>query len=99
MYTNTINPYEFYKTYHGHSIEHLTELLYELKSLDPSKKIVYLVGDSSLDNKYWLPTTYVPALNNYENILKPKLMKPDVNYHLNSYLQESPYVAVNVAVE
>lgn len=95
-----ISSQEFYKTYHGHPTNHLKDLLIGLKKLDPAKNCVYLSGDSSLDNKFWLASgDYRPALNGYEHILEPTLMKPDVCYHLNKFLKNSNYYAINCAIE
>lgn len=95
-----INSYEFYNNYHGHTIDNLVKLIYLLKEHNSDKKIVFLAGDSSLDNKYWLTSEpYVKAINNYEYVLQPSLMKPDLNYHLNYFLQDSPYISINCAIE
>lgn len=42
----------FFAEYHGHTIPHLEAVLRGLRS--QGKKIIFLVGDSSLDNKHWL---------------------------------------------
>ena len=39
------------------------------------------------------------AINGYESILEPKIMKPDICYHLNQFLENSKYIAINAAVE
>ena len=39
--------------------------------------VIYLAGDSSLDNKFWFSQQAV-ALNGYENMLDPPTMKTDV---------------------
>jgi hypothetical protein len=49
---NKISSHDFYKNYYGHPIASLELLLQQLKH--DCKSIVYLCGDSSLDNKYWL---------------------------------------------
>ena len=93
--------HEFYHTYHGHSSAHLNALLRCL----PHAHRIFLVGDSSLDNKYWLlsggPKSTVPACNGYEGILSPPRSFPDIAHHLNFLLsaQRLPYVAINAAVE
>jgi hypothetical protein len=106
-----INSYNFYSEYHGHKIEHLDTLLHGLKKLD-IKNYIYLAGDSSLDNKYWLfgknesflknESSFLKnedAINGYEHILEPPEMKPDIAYHMNTLLVDSNYYVINTAVE
>jgi hypothetical protein len=55
----------YYNEYHGHKVEHLREVHGELRkgpdSVDPvsggggRRPLVWLAGDSSLDNKFWIP--------------------------------------------
>jgi lysophospholipase L1-like esterase len=85
----------FYGEYHGHRVEHL-ELLHKALGARPR---VWLVGDSSLDNKYWLPRTVTaPAINGYEALLDPPFAPRDVCYALNERIG-SDAVAINCAVE
>jgi hypothetical protein len=44
----------FYNNYHGHKVKDLQKLYKHLKNINPDKHFIYLAGDSSLDNKYWL---------------------------------------------
>lgn len=83
----------FYKTYYGHDKKYLDIILSKNK-----KKVIYLAGDSTLDNKYWIED-YAAAINGYEKILTPPIMKTDVSYFLNKYLQQSKYMVLNCAVE
>jgi hypothetical protein len=61
-----------------------------------------LAGDSSLDNKYWIPSTGqrnsipIPAI--YKAALDGNLIKPDVAFWLNS-LFGNDATALNLAVE
>lgn len=99
---NTINSINFYGEYHGHKISHLTILLNELKKQDPNRNFAYLAGDSSLDNKYWLLNDEEEnAVNGYQHILKPPVMKPDIAYHMNKLFESnnSNYCAINTSVE
>ena len=48
-----ISAAEFYGNYYGHPLDQLGELLDSLKSFNSSRGIIYLAGDSSLDNKFW----------------------------------------------
>jgi hypothetical protein len=50
-----------------------------LMSASPNgeRPIIFLAGDSSLDNKYWFPPlVYRPAENGYDSILDPPAMPP-----------------------
>lgn len=97
---NTIDANDFYKEYYGHQISHLRILFDGLKKQNDSKKFIYLAGDSSLDNKHWLfVDKKEKAINGYEHILKPPLMKPDVAYHMNKLLVNSDYYVLNTAIE
>jgi lysophospholipase L1-like esterase len=101
---------EFYREYHGHRVEHLERLLSHLvrRSTNASTgpgppRVIWTAGDSSLDNKYWFPDQ-VSAVPAYRDILDPPVMKPDVTYWLNHFLDESSppptkTVAINAAVE
>ena len=70
------------------------------------KSLIFLAGDSSLDNKFWLqfcpPPRRARALNGYERALRPgDLMHRDVCYWLNRAALDSglDVVCVNAAVE
>lgn len=97
---NKINSVDFYNNYFGHTYEHLKILHRELLSSSSSaSSIVYLAGDSSLDNKKWV-SGQEDATNGYETVLDPPRMKTDVAYHLNKLLeQSSSKVCINSAVE
>jgi hypothetical protein len=97
-----VNTDKFYREYSGHPVSDLKLVHDELrraKQPEP-QRIVYLAGDSSLDNKYWLHDFY-DAVNGYENILSPPKMKGDISYHMNKlFSQVKPeYVTINTSVE
>lgn len=71
----------FYQTYHGHEPMHLQVAHTALRK--NHQGLIFLAGDSSLDNKFWFRDT-APALNGYEDFLRPPLMKKDICYWLNS---------------
>ena len=52
------------------------------------KRFIYLAGDSSLDNKFWLGEADAPAINGYEAVLQPARMRKDVSYWLNQLAAE-----------
>jgi len=95
-----MDSYSFYNFYTGHSLTHLQILYNTIKKLTPQSKIVYLAGDSSLDNKFWiLDEKTKKAVNYYQLVLNPPEMKPDICYHLNYLLRGSHYICINCAVE
>lgn len=90
----SVNAREFYAEYIGHPLDALASVHDILRA--NGKRIVWLIGDSSLDNKHWLyssslkPVTdraFAPAVNGYEHILSPPKMVQDVCYHLNKQLE------------
>jgi hypothetical protein len=98
--TTKINAHEFYNEYHGHKISHLKILLGCLKRLNSHRNYIYLAGDSSLDNKFWLSNELsLSAINDYQYILEPPLMKPDIAYHMNKLLDGNKYCIINTSIE
>lgn len=95
----------FYGHYHGHPLEQLRVLVTELRARDPLRPIVWLVGDSTLDNKAWVAdAAALRACRGYERVLRPPRCAPDVAAWLNELLQHAgqppqALVAVNAAVE
>ena len=100
-----INPFTFYGQWKGHPISDLSAFHSLIKSERASKPVVYLAGDSSLDNKFWVPSAGprgeplpvdVPVV--YESFLDPPRPKPDVAFWLNHFLGDKA-TALNTAVE
>jgi hypothetical protein len=97
-----INRAKFYGQYKGHPLEDLA-LFREITVAErPAKPIVWLAGDSSLDNKYWTNKTIgelgikVPSI--YEKTLNDPRPKVDVAFRLNEALGERA-TCINTAVE
>lgn len=104
----------FYSTYHGHNVNLLENTLRLLRDMhDEAAVTIFLAGDSSLDNKTWLfnqgapaeswrpASSYAPAINGFEKILRPPRMVCDVTYWMNQILADikgSAYV-LNTAIE
>ena len=76
----------FYQTWHGHSIDHLGHVLSQLRQQNYSR-LIWLAGDSSLDNKAWVATHREPASAAYQSILSPPLSVPDVSHWINVELE------------
>ena len=91
---------DFYGEYHGHRVEHLEVVERHLRS--QNKGQIFLVGDSSLDNKFWFNNRCVPK-NGYEDILSPPGArgKPDIAHCLNKECvrRRLPLSAINCSVE
>ena len=96
---------EFYEPYHGHSVAHLETVAARLRAQGTNGKrrgLLWLCGDSSFDNKYWLAGEgLVAARNGMGAILHPPFSPPDIAALVNALLEaEAPHLAcVNVAVE
>lgn len=97
-----IDSTKFYATWEGHTVEDLEKFKAITSEARPNKPIIYLAGDSSLDNKYWVketgqfkdvktPDVYVKALENADP-------KPDVAFWLNHLLGDSA-TCINGAIE
>ncbi|KAJ3495460.1 hypothetical protein NLG97_g3380 [Lecanicillium saksenae] len=102
-----INTSQFYFEYKGHQIVDITAFFDITTARRPDAPIVYLAGDSSLDNKYWLPSTspgsgYAVPTESIPEIYKLTLQKPypkaDVAFWLNHRLGVQA-TALNLSVE
>eukprot|EP00927_Polykrikos_kofoidii_P078254 TRINITY_DN75101_c0_g1_i1.p1 TRINITY_DN75101_c0_g1~~TRINITY_DN75101_c0_g1_i1.p1 ORF type:complete len:372 (-),score=55.50 TRINITY_DN75101_c0_g1_i1:292-1347(-) len=78
---HSIDSSSFYATYHGHDVD-LLSIAHDALRMK-HRSIIFLAGDSSVDNKYWI-RRWAQAVNGYEEILFPPTMKTDVCYWLNS---------------
>mmetsp|Transcript_8262 Transcript_8262/g.10747 ORF Transcript_8262/g.10747 Transcript_8262/m.10747 type:complete len:300 (+) Transcript_8262:148-1047(+) len=90
----------FYEYYHGHRVEDLQDLHQSLTQQNPDAPCIFLMGDSSLDNKHWFfesgnkrnqmhnKSFTSEAVNGYENVLRPPRMVQDVAYWLNYFAME-----------
>jgi hypothetical protein len=91
----------YYEEYHGHLINHLSVVHSSLKT-SPERACCFLVGDSSMDNKYWLGGESAAAINGYENVLTKKMVK-DVSYWVNKSLVDKgvgkDFFCINASVE
>lgn len=102
--TTKINTSRFYYEYKGHQIADINTF-YQLTTVArPSTPIIYLAGDSSLDNKYWLPSTASTSLPTpsapeiYHLCLTKPYPKADIAFWLNHHLGARA-TALNLAVE
>jgi len=95
----TVPSSSFYQEYHGHTLAHLDALHAAVRR---GRSVVWLLGDSTLDNKHWIDER-VAACNGYEAVLKPSKSRPDVAHWLNSEMVarglDQRMVAINTAVE
>jgi hypothetical protein len=100
----------YYQEYHGHRIPDLQGVLRGLRKLGKSS-VIFLSGDSSLDNKHWLYTgikaescmdSSVDAVNSMDTLLSPARSIPDVAHWLNVECNDHKHAAwacLNTAVE
>jgi len=104
-FVKRINPAPFYGQWSGHPLSGLTTLYNIARTERPNTPIVYLAGDSSLDNKAWVTSSgpggdalpvVVPDI--YNAFLDPPQPKPDVAFWMNHFLGPRATV-INAAVE
>ncbi|EMC97990.1 hypothetical protein BAUCODRAFT_410290 [Baudoinia panamericana UAMH 10762] len=100
-----LNPLPFFANWAGHPVASLATIYAHIRSLRPGKPVIWLAGDSSLDNKAWVPSdgpggealpVDVPEI--YQDLFDPSQPKPDVAFWLN-HLLGSKATAINTAVE
>jgi hypothetical protein len=108
-----INTKDFYSKYDGHKIMDLNNIIGPLRSYNEQNKnrsVIFLAGDSSLDNKHWPFNDPIEKLlcnkqpiNGYESVLEGDNCVPDVAYQINQTLIENElnneYVCINTAIE
>lgn len=87
-------------TWSGHRKDRLEKVHRESKE---KQRFIFLVGDSSLDNKFWVKHLPRPAaVNGYEQILEPPVSVADVCHQMNAEIvkrKQADAVAINAAVE
>lgn len=107
-----ISAFAFYANYYGHQLH----LLWNCQRIfrEQDRSIVWLVGDSTLDNKHWLyaddyvgnkmldplndPAYTGPAVNGMEEILNPPRCIQDVAYWFNLFSSSSSSFSSLVAL-
>jgi hypothetical protein len=114
-----INSIDFYNNWKGHLIEHLTKMIDEKSFIERlrsyngknrDRKVIFLAGDSSLDNKHWPLSNSnekklcnKPPINGYEDVLEGNNCVPDVAYQINQTLIDNglneEYVCINTSIE
>ncbi|XP_014562604.1 hypothetical protein COCVIDRAFT_32507 [Bipolaris victoriae FI3] len=103
--TSKIDSGKFYNEYKGHPISDLTKFRDITLAERPDKPIIYLAGDSSLDNKFWLKerisagddASAIPSIY-HSTLASPITLIPDVAYWLNSALSTRA-TCINTAIE
>ncbi|KAF2121638.1 hypothetical protein BDV96DRAFT_609623 [Lophiotrema nucula] len=95
----------FYQEWKGHPIEDLSTFRDITLAQRPDKPMIYLAGDSSLDNKAWVPSSGpggdplpVEPAEIYHQVLDKPRPKPDVAFWLNHMLGERA-TTINSSVE
>jgi hypothetical protein len=103
--TPKINTSRFYQEWSGHPIEDLERFRAITLQKRPDTPTIYLAGDSSLDNKYWVPSSGpggealpVKVPDVYKHTLNRPKPKPDVAFWLNHVLGDKA-TCINAAIE
>ncbi|KAJ4990569.1 hypothetical protein SVAN01_04016 [Stagonosporopsis vannaccii] len=100
VYLSKINRSRFYFEWKGHQIQDLTTFHTITTAQRLDTPIIYLAGDSSLDNKHWVnsndPLVEVPDI--YQRTLDKPTPKHDVAFWMN-YLIGDQATCINAAVE
>lgn len=96
-----INQSRFFFEWKGHQIEDISSFHAITTTQRPNELIVYIAGDSSLDNKYWVKSdnelqVEIPEIHKY-TLDRPE-PKPDVAFWMN-YLFGIRATCINTAVE
>ncbi|KAJ3322022.1 hypothetical protein HDV06_003622 [Boothiomyces sp. JEL0866] len=91
-----ISPTQYFGLFHGIPPNHLQATVNYFRSKYPGRSLIYLSGDSSLDNKHWIDGD-VETPDCYKQILNPPIMKPDISFNIMSVIPSS--IVVNTAVE
>lgn len=90
----TISACDFYANYYGHPPADLAKLLHALDR----HAVLYLAGDSSLDNKHWLPSRHESHPQpHHRALLDAPVLRRDISYWLGHQLRA--HAPVNCAVE
>jgi len=100
-----INGYEFFGQWAGHPIRDLKTIRDFALRYRRDDPIVYLAGDSSLDNKFWVPESGpdgesldVPVPEIYQQLFERGFPKPDVAFWMN-HVMGSNATCINAAIE
>jgi hypothetical protein len=94
-----INASRFYGEWKGHPLADVATFRSAILSQRPTQPIIYLAGDSSLDNKAWVSgSSSVDVPEIYQAVLDKPRPKPDVAFWLNHFLG-SRATTLNLAVE
>ena len=103
--SNKVKALPFFMEWAGHPVSGLSQVLQLIREAKPDRPVVFLAGDSSLDNKAWIPSTGpgsdplpidVPAV--YHQFIEPPIPKPDVAFWMN-HLLGADATCLNTAVE
>lgn len=99
MVAASLSSRAFYSEYHGHREEHLAVLEGAVRK---NRSVVWLLGDSTLDNKHWFEDEEA-AVNGYEAVLDTRRSRADVAHHVNKEIVRQglgdELVCINTAVE
>jgi hypothetical protein len=98
-----IDANKFWNNWSGHPVKDV-ETVYEQLGTN-KERVVWLVGDSSLDNKHWifeeLNNGKYKNINGYETLISPNVAVPDVAYHFNQLILDNGlnWLCINASIE
>lgn len=99
-----INTEHFYSHYHGHSLKDLCLLYTGLRIFNSDNEFVYLAGDSSFDNKYWLRPGSLPttSVSNRSSSNYPLRISADESLSVTAindyqYILDDPYMKPDIS--
>lgn len=103
--SNKVKSLPFFHEWAGHPVGDLSRALELIREARPDQPVVFLAGDSSLDNKAWVPSAGpggeplpVPVPDIYNKFVEPPVPKPDVAFWINHLLGVEA-TCLNTAVE
>jgi hypothetical protein len=102
--SSTISSVNYYAEYHGHRVTDLERiedgLRHMMSDTASAAPMIFLAGDSSLDNKYWFHNSS-EARNGMERLLTPPVAREDVCHWINVELETRGLrgAAINAAIE
>jgi len=97
---SNINQDKYYSQKFGHEVEDIKKVHHHITQNQGKKRIIWLAGDTTLDNKHWLEDIR-KSCNGYEHIFEQAYSKADLCHWINHHMQVMDYkgwACINAAV-